>query len=155
MTTLNQLTKHLLDTLTPTIKANDIDAWQSDGKLHITQDDRGNGIVIAKWQHSCVIVIEKLPHRKFNPYTLLVILAAWLADNEWPKEEFSLQGPEIDIEFVSKDQVQMFIQLELMEDLEIVEDPQGDIPYLGKRYRLDNIPIDWAEQVEVDVSLES
>lgn len=149
MSTLNNLTLHLLNTLKPLVKANDIEAWQTDGKLHIIQDDLGKGFVIAKWQHSAVIAIERLPHTKFNPYTILAILAAWLADNDWPQDDFDLADPAIDIDIISDDHAQLFINIELIDDLGIVEDEQGQIPYMGKKYRLENVPIDWAEQIEI------
>lgn len=154
MSALNQLALHLLSTLGPYVKANDIDAWQTDGKLHIIQDDLGHGINIAKWQYSAVIAIERLPHIKFNPYIILAILAAWLADNEWPADEFGLAEPAIDIDIVSEDHAQILINIELMDDLGIVEDENGVIPYMGKKYRLENVPINWAEQVEIIVRSE-
>ncbi|MCW3171220.1 phage tail protein [Shewanella subflava] len=150
MTVLNDLTMHLYESLKPAIKLNDIDAWQDNGQLHIIQDDQGKGILIAKWQHSAVIAIERLPHRHINPYTVLAILAAWLSDNEWPQEEYGLTEPSIDIDVISHDHAQMFISLELVEDLEIEEDEQGPIQYLGKKFKLTNIVTDWAEEVQVE-----
>lgn len=149
MSQLNALTLHLLNTLKPYVKPNDIDAWQTDGQLHIIQDDLGEGINVAKWRHSAVIAIERLPHTKFNPYTILAILAAWLSDNDWPQEEYGLSEPAIDIDIISDDHAQMIINIDLVDDLGIVEDEQGNIPYMGKKYRLENIPINWAEQVDL------
>lgn len=151
MSMLQKLALHLLDILSPGVKANDIDAWQTDGRLHIIQDDMGEGLNLAKWQYNAVIAIERLPHTKFNPYIILAILAAWLADNEWPKDEFSLADPTIDIDIISDDHTQIMINIELIEDLQIVEDKDGLIPYMGKQYRLENVPINWAEQVEIIV----
>lgn len=151
MSMLQKLALHLLEILSPSVKANDIDAWQTDGRLHIIQDDMGKGINIAKWQYNAVIAIERLPHLKFNPYIILAILAAWLADNEWPQDEFDLSDPTIDIDIISEDHAQMMINIELIEDLQIIEDVNGLIPYLGKKYRLENVPINWAEQVQIIV----
>lgn len=155
MSMLQKLALHLLEIMSPYIKANDIDAWQTDGRLHIIQDDMGAGLNIAKWQYNAVIAIERLPHIKFNPYIILAILAAWLADNEWPQDEYSLEDPTIDIDIISDDHAQMMINIELIEDLQIVEDRNGQIPYMGKRFRLENVPINWAEQVEVIVRSET
>lgn len=149
MSMVNELALHLLNVLSPSIKANDIDAWQTDGRLHIIQDDLGEGINIAKWQYSAVIAIERLPHTKFNPYVILAVVAAWLADSEWPKDEYDLADPTIDIDIISDDHAQLMINIELIEDLGIVEDEQGVIPYMGKKYRLQKVPVNWAEQIEL------
>jgi len=150
-TQLQMLTKFLLTSLSPVIKANNIDAWQERGTLILSGEDRGQGgYQIAKWKHNAVIVIEKFPHRKVNPYSLLAMVAAYLIDSGWDRDRFDLSDPELDLDAVSKDDVTVIIELPLIDDIEIIVDENGPVIFDGQRYRVDMVPVDFAESVELE-----
>ena len=149
-TQLQQICEYLLANMQPIVKANDIDAWQTDGELLIDGSDLGNdGYLAAKWKHKATISIERFPHRKINPYNLLGMIAAFLIDCDWDRDTYELSDPDLDIEAISKDNSIVLIELELLDDIELTPDPNGPIPFRGNRYRVALVPIDFADSAEV------
>jgi len=152
-TKLQQLTEFLLTSLSPVIKANDIDAWQERGTLVLSGSDNGqNGFEVAKWKHSAVIAIEKFPHRKINPYNLLAMVSAFLLDSGWPRDEYGLDDPELDIEVISKDNATILIEVMLIDDIDIIPHEQGPILFNGQQYYVSLAATDFAESVNVSVN---
>ncbi len=146
------LTAYLLKNLTGLVHANDIDAWQEEGELLLNPTDLGNGYQIAKWKFKAVINIEKFPHRKANPYSLLALLACYLVENGEERDTYGLRDPELDIDAQSKDSSMIEITVDLMDDINIVPDENGSIVFHGERYRVDTVPIDIAEHAEFSES---
>ncbi|RZF94481.1 hypothetical protein EXT42_01695 [Pseudoalteromonas sp. CO302Y] len=156
ITQLQQLTDFLNTSLKGAIHTNNIDAWQERGTLIITADDKGlGGYLVAKWKHIGVIVIEKFPHRRINPYNLLALIAAFLIDSNWPRDEYELDDPEIDIDVVSKDNATILIEVQLLDDIELIQDDKGPILFYGERYRVSLVPISIAEDVDVNIKGQS
>ena len=149
-TQLQQLTEFLLASLQPVIKANNIDAWQERGTLILSGEDKGvDGYQVAKWKHYAVIALENFPHRKINPYNLLAMVAAYLIDSDWPRDEYGLDDPEFDIDMVSKDNTTVLIEVQLMDDIELIPDDNGPVQFNGGRYRVSLVPVNIAESVDV------
>ena len=148
-TQLQQLTEFLLASLSPIVKANNIDAWQERGTLILSGEDKGYGYQVAKWKHSAVIALENFPHRKINPYILLALISAYLIDSDWPRDEYGLDDPEIDVDVTSKDNTTVLIEVQLMDDIELIPDDNGPVPFNGGRYRVSLVPINIAETVDV------
>ena len=155
-TQLQQLTEFLLASLSPIVKANNIDAWQERGTLILSGEDKGiDGYQVAKWKHSAVIALENFPHRKINPYILLALISAYLIDSDWPRDEYGLDDPEIDVDVTSKDNTTVLIEVQLMDDIELIPDDNGPVPFNGGRYRVSLVPINIAESVDMQVQIEA
>ena len=153
-TQLQQLTEFLLASLSPVIQANNIDAWQERGTLILSGEDKGaDGYLVAKWKHSAVIALENFPHRKINPYNLLAMVAAYLIDSDWPRDEYGLDDPELDIDMVSKDNSTVLIELQLMDDIELIPDEHGPVKFNAGRYRVALVPLNIAESVDMQVQI--
>lgn len=151
-TQLQLLTEFLLASLKPVINANDIDAWQERGTLMLSGSDNGlDGYQVAKWKHSAVIAIEKFPHRKVGPYNVLAMVSAYLLDSGWPRDEYGLEDPEIDVEVISKDNATMLIEVMLIDDLDLIPNEQGAIVFNGQRYSVSLATVNVAESVDVEV----
>ncbi len=151
-TQLQQVTEFLLAGLQPYVTANTIDAWQEGGSLILSGSDLGTeGYQVAKWKHRATIAFEKFPHHKVNPYNLLAMLASFLIDREWPRDEYRLSDPELDIDIVSKDSATVLIELELMDDIDLIPDAAGPVLFYGSRYRVSLVPVNTAEEVAVVV----
>lgn len=147
---LQQLCDYLCQGMNPYVKPNDIDGWQGGGQLMINTEDLGlNGCLLAKWKYDAVIEIERLPHRKVNPYNLLGMIAVWLIEEDADRDDYGLSDPDLDITVISKDHAQVTIELDLIDDIELVPDEQGPIRYLGERYRISLVPINIAESAEL------
>jgi hypothetical protein len=149
-TQLQQLCDFLLMSLSPLVKTNDIDAWQENGTLMLSGEDKGNGgYQVAKWKHNAVIALERFPHRRVNPYSLLAIVAAFLIDSDWPRDEYGLEDPQLDIDVVSKDHATVLIELQLLDDIDLIPDATGPVLFNGQRFRVSLVPLNIAETVDV------
>lgn len=150
VTQLQQVTEFLLASMQPYVTANTIDAWQEGGSLILSGEDLGTGgYQVAKWKHRATIAFEKFPHHRVNPYNLLAMLAAFLMDSGWPRDEYQLSDPELDIDIVSKDNATVLIELELMDDIDLIPDATGPVLFNGQRYRVALVPVNVAEAVDV------
>ena len=96
-----------------------------------------------------MIAIEQFPHRKFNAYNLLAMLPAFLLDSGWPRDEYGLADPQLDIDVVSKDHAMVLIELELIDDIDLIPDANGPVSFNGARYRVALVPVDVAETADV------
>lgn len=150
-TQLQQLTEFLLSSLKPYVKANNIDAWQEGGTIILSGEDLGTGYQVAKWKHNAVIVIEKFPHLKVAPYNLLAMLAAFLLDSNWQRDELGLQDPALDIDVVSDDNATVIIEVELVDNIDLLPDANGPVLFNGNRYSVELVQINVAETVDVQV----
>jgi hypothetical protein len=149
-TQLQQLCDFLLMSLSPLVKTNDIDAWQENGTLMLSGEDKGNGgYQVAKWKHNAVIALERFPHRRVNPYSLLAMVAAFLIDSNWARDEYGLEDPQLDIDVVSKDHATVLIELQLLDDIDLIPDANGPVLFNGQRFRVSLVPLDIAESVDV------
>lgn len=154
-TKLQLLGEHLLNSLKPIVKTNNIDAWQERGNLIINGEDKGeNGYQVAKWKHTGVIAIENFPHRKIPAYSLLAMVAAFLIEHDEDRDIYQLNDPEIDIDEVSADNATVIIDIELIDNIEIIPDPQGPIFFNNQRYKVALAPINFAQDVDVNVQSE-
>jgi hypothetical protein len=151
-TQLQQICEFLLSSLSTVIKKNNADAWQEHGTLVINGEDKGqDGFQVAKWKHTAVIAIENFPHRKINPYNILAMVSAFLLDSEWPRDEYGLSDPEIDIDVISRDNATVLIDVELIDDIELIPDKNGPVHFNGARYYVSIAPVEFAEDVDVNV----
>ena len=147
---LQQVTAFLYESLKPYVKANNIDAWQERGTLILSGEDLGqDGYRVAKWKHNAVIAIENFPHTKFNAYNLLAMLPAFLLDSGWPRDEYDLADPELDIDVISSDNAMILIEIELIDDIDLIPDVNGPVLFNSDRYRVSLVPVDYAETVDV------
>lgn len=151
-TKLQQLGEHLLTSLKPVIKTNNIDAWQESGTLIINGEDRGeNGYQVAKWKHTGVIAIENFPHRRIAAYSLLAMVAAFLIEHDSERDLYQLNDPEIDIDEISSDNATVIIDVELIDNIELIPDVNGPVFFNNARYKVNSAPINIAENVDVTV----
>lgn len=151
-TQLQQLTEFLLGSLKPYVKANSIDAWQEGGTLILSSEDLGTGgYQVAKWKHKAVIIIENFPHLKVSPYNLLAMLAAFLLDSNWPRDELGLEDPTLDIDVVSNDNATVIIEVQLLDNIDLIPDANGPVLFNGSRYSVAMVPVYVAEEIDVQV----
>jgi hypothetical protein len=150
-TQLQQLTEFLLSSLQPYVTANTIDAWQEGGTIILSGEDLGTGYQVAKWKHRAIIVIENFPHLKVAPYNLLAMLAAFLLDSNWPRDELGLEDPTLDIDPISNDNATVIIEVELVDNIDLIPNASGPVLFNGNRYSVDMVVVNVAEEINVQV----
>lgn len=150
-TKLEHLTDYIISHLNTNVLDNKIVAWQENGKLIISGEDRGNdGILICYWRYRAVIRIEQFPHQLLNPYNLFALISCWLADYDSERDEDEdMDDPDLSVDVLSHDIADVAVELDLMEPVEMIPDPLGMVSYQGQTYRVQSVPIDTAEEAEV------
>ncbi|PQJ63420.1 hypothetical protein BTO10_00965 [Vibrio chagasii] len=149
-TKLEHLTAYIVSHLNSNVLENKMDAWQENGSIVPSGEDRGNGGYIAcYWKYNAVISVEEFPHQLLDPRCLLALIACWLSDHEEERNEQELEDPMLSVDVISSEAADVSIELELMEPIELVPDEAGMITWRGMRYRVQAVEIYTAEEAEL------
>ncbi|AGB11023.1 TPA: phage tail protein [Vibrio parahaemolyticus] len=149
-TKLEHLTEYIVSHLNSSVLDNKIDAWQENGSIVPSGEDRGNGGYIAcYWRYNAVIHVEEFPHQLLDPRSLLALVACWLSDHEDERNEQELDDPTLSVDIISHEAADVGIELELMEPIELIPDPAGIITWRGEPYRVQAVEIYTAEEAQV------
>ena len=149
-TKLEHLTAYIVSHLNSNVLENKMDAWQENGSIVPSGEDRGNGGYIAcYWKYNAVISVEEFPHQLLDPRCLLALIACWLSDHEEERNEQELEDPTLSVDVISSEAADVIIELELMEPIELVPDEAGMITWRGMRYRVQAVEIYTAEEAEL------
>ena len=149
-TKLEHLTAYIVSHLNSNVLENKMDAWQENGLIVPSGEDRGNGGYIAcYWKYNAVISVEEFPHQLLDPRCLLALIACWLSDHEEERNEQELEDPTLSVDVISSEAADVSIELELMEPIELVPDEAGMITWRGMRYRVQAVEIYTAEEAEL------
>lgn len=108
------------------------------------------GVQLGILQYKVLLSWERFPFRAYPPQKLFAIILSWLSEqgNDL-RDIYELKQPEVDVERLDEDNAIVSIILDLAEAITIVEDETGDIPYNGKRWRLDMASVWVAEMADV------
>ena len=149
-TKLEHLTAYIVSHLNSNVLENKMDAWQENGSIVPSGEDRGNGGYIAcYWKYNAVISVEEFPHQLLDPRCLLALIACWLSDHEEERNEQELEDPTLSVDVISSEAADVSIELELMEPIELVPDEAVMITLRGMRYRVQSVEIYTAEEAEL------
>lgn len=151
-TKLEHLTEYMLARLKSNVLENKIDSWQQSATIQVDGEDRGNGgHIAAQWRYTAVISIEDFPHQQLDARYLFALVACWLSDYDRDRNEYAELGdPEVSIDVNNHESADVAIELEMMEPIEMIPDPNGLLLWRGKTYRVQTVPIDVADDVEVN-----
>lgn len=117
------------------------------------QRDNGLGQYrLAIIRYNAVLTWERYPYREYDPKILMALFMSWLTQDERGLlEEAGLDSelPEFDIETIDKETAIMVVTLPMAEELNLVPDPKGEIPFDGQRWRLAEPDIWTAEEMTI------
>lgn len=150
-----QLTDHILQHLPPTYRAN-FYSGISQGKLlnigkNITVDSRQVGQI----ESEVFFWFEALPFREISPEKIMAIIQIWLDQYDEIAEQLDIYEVPFEITHVDDNTVDLEFTLKFHDSLCAVEDENGDLEIDGKKYRLDEVEINWAEQIIVKTKYEN
>ncbi|EIE5865649.1 phage tail protein [Vibrio alginolyticus] len=149
-TKLEHLTDYIVSHLNSSVLDNKIEAWQERAAIVVDGEDRGNGgHIAAYWRYEAIISIEEFPHRLLDPRNVFALLACWLADYDRERDIHELDDPEITVDVINEESADVLIEIEMMEPIEMIPDEQGLITWRNKKYRVQAVPIDVAEEYEL------
>ncbi|MFS7361454.1 phage tail protein [Rahnella inusitata] len=92
-------------------------------------------------RYDAELIWERFPFRECDPRLMMALLEVWLASDSAERELFSQVGitnadPDWDIELIDEETAIVTVTVPMAEQLIIVPDDKGAIPYQGKQYRL-------------------
>ncbi|EJN6829076.1 phage tail protein [Vibrio cidicii] len=149
-TKLEHLTEYIVSHLNSNVLDNKIDAWQENGSIVSSGEDRGNGgYIVCYWKYNAVLHVEEFPHQRLDPRCLLALVACWLSDHEEDRNEQELEDPTLSVDVISSEVADVAIELEMVEPIELIPDPAGAITWRGETYRVQAVEIYTAEEAEL------
>jgi len=143
MRKLSALVQHILEVTG--LPPEQLTAYADNGSLHPIGRDRGplrpepgteapvlQQVELGLFKYDGVIQIERYPG---DGLAFASLVASWLMTNDLERE--GLADPTMDIDLNYKDgDADLELSVEFEERLAAVEDPQGDIPFNGRRWRM-------------------
>lgn len=144
MKKLSSLAKNI--ELLPGVSRDQMEAFADLGKLTTIGNDLGNGFEIGRFRYDAVISIERFPATEAP--LLLSNLLIWLAENDPDRDRLELDNPDIDVSLEDEQTVFVQITVEFEESLSVIPDPDGPITWNGKQWKVDDVPIDVAENLD-------
>lgn len=117
------------------------------------QRDKGLGQYrLSIIRYNAVLTWERFPYREYDPKIVMALLLSWLSQEERAVfEEIGIDSelPDFDIEVIDSKTAIVVVTLPLADELDLVPDDEGPIPFDGKRWRLAQPEIWTATDVEV------
>ncbi|KLP41775.1 phage tail protein [Enterobacter ludwigii] len=129
-------------------------AFAAEQTILSVKRDLGLGIQIGITRYEAVLSWERFPYRKIDPGIVYALVTAWLEEhsNEL-RDQLELKNePDIDIEIIDDDNAVFAISVVVAEPLSLMEDPNGPVPFRGKRWRVDAVPVWTAERAYLYVN---
>lgn len=156
MSLINQLTSFLKDNLPAEVfRGQKFTSFTDNMELKrqfsvITAKQLQGGIV----SYDAVLEFEDWPYRKINPQLLFLLVNVWI--EELPDlDSYEInENPTLDVDVIDEQIADITVTVKVTENLYMVEDEQGQIPFKNKRYRIDN-PIIWYNPENIEVIAEN
>ncbi|MGV4282537.1 MULTISPECIES: phage tail protein [Enterobacterales] len=152
MSQLKQLTDFLIANM-PKRAMQGFDSQMDEITFIPAQRDNGLGQYrLAIIRYNAVLTWERYPYREYDPKILMALFMSWLTlDERGLLEETGIDSelPEFDIETIDQETAIMVVTLPMAEELNMVPDPKGEIPFDGQRWRLAEPDIWTAEEVTI------
>lgn len=152
MSQLKELTDFILTNMPPRAMQG-FDSQMDEVVFIPAQRDNGLGQYrLAIIRYNAVLTWERYPYREHDPKILMALFMSWLTQDERGLlEEAGLDSelPEFDIETIDKETAIMVVTLPMAEELNLVPDAKGEIPFDGQRWRLAEPDIWTAEEMTI------
>ncbi len=148
-----QLTDFLLSKLPKRYQAN-FESWIENGKL-INQGKQvtDEGVEIAHISYDAVLFFNEFPFVEIRPDYLMAWVQIWLNDNDPMRDNLDQYETDFDIEMVSDELADLTFTIAFQEPLTAVKDSAGQLEIDGERYRLDEIEILTAQEIEIETDV--
>lgn len=118
------------------------DYWMQNGTNEYSSKKIGNGFVISRFRYDAVFNVERYSE---SADLFLVLLSAWLMDNDESREELDLPMPAVDVTPLDDSTVDVEVKVTFDEAITILPDDEGLVLWGGKRYSV-------AQAIITDVS---
>lgn len=148
-----QLTDFLLTKLPKRYHGN-FYSWMENGKLvNLGKQVTDNGIEICHIQYDGILFFDEFPFKEISPAYLMALIQIWLNENDEMRNILDNYETPFDIEIINDDVADMSFTISFQEPLTAIEDSRGELEIDGISYRLDNIAVFTAEEIDLDVQV--
>jgi len=139
------LTNFLIENLG--LDRNKLHSEVTNAELKLYSEDLGfGGIVLAQIEYTAELDYENMDLERAA--YLPAMIASWLLDNDSDRPD-RLGNAEFQSN-VFETHADFAIDIRFEEKLQLVEDPKGKIPFDGKRYRIEDVPVHTATAFELN-----
>lgn len=156
MSLLQELTNHLIDNLKPRSHAgltfsSFMDNLEIDRVFKLVTKQPNEQLLCAKLKYDAVITFDSFPYRIYDPCLVFALVMCWLESKNRDDAQFDNVNPDIDVSENDEQTAYLMIAVPLSEDITLIEDESGSIPYKGKRYKLSLTSV-WSHPSEVNIN---
>lgn len=146
-----QLTDFLLTKLPKRYHGN-FESWMDNIKLlNMGRQVTQNGIEVAHIKYDAILWFEAFPYREISAPLVMALVQVWLDENDESRDVLDLYESDINLEILDDKTADLIFTIHFQEAITAIEDSQGDLTINGLNYRLDDIEIAYAEEIEVQV----
>lgn len=144
MRMLQALTRHLIERAG--LRRERMGSFVDEGELDLLAgEDLGHGVTLGRMKYTGTISIENF---RGDAHLLSLIVMGWLNDNDPNREMNGCSQPEMDVEDNFDESFEVQIAVQFDEPLQMVPDPDGPITFNGQNWRVAEVPIDVAEDLQ-------
>ena len=149
-----QLTEFLLTKLPKRYHGN-FYSWIEDGRLlnegrQVTE----NGIEVCHLSYNGVFHFEALPFNEIPPAYLMAFIQVWVNENDQMRDVLDDGEIPFDLDIIDDNTADLIFTIAFREPLTATEDSEGELKIDGVNYRLDEIEVFTAEEIDVVVRVE-
>ena len=156
MSLITELTKFLKDNLPAAVYRGQkfssfMDNLELDRVFKLVTNQPTKQLLCAKLKYDAVITFDQFPYRVYDPCLVFALVVCWLENKNSGDEQFNNVNPDIDVSENDEQTAYLMISVPLIEDITLIEDENGAIPYRGQRYRLGETSI-WMYPNQVNIN---
>lgn len=101
-------------------------------------------------RYTAVLAWLGFPFREYPPALIYAHVMAWIEERQNQlANELNLPPPRIDPAFDHERAADLMIDIEMVDEITVIEDPQGDIHFNGKRWSLEPPKVYTATEFEI------
>lgn len=126
--------------------AEQFDYWMENGTAEYAAKNLGPGVVVCRFRYDAVLSVERYSN---DADLFLALLCTWLMDNDCARDHDDLPMPDIDVTTLDDHCVDIEVRVPFIEDITLVRDDDGNVPFSGERWRLDGVTVTDADAVGV------
>lgn len=119
-------------------------ATADNGRILISGEDLGQGQEICRYKYDAVMTLERYAG---DARVLVAMIAGWLMEHDQDRDYLGLADPEVNADLNDDETADVDITVEFNEAIQLVEDDQGPIVIGDKRWTVQAVPIDVAENL--------
>lgn len=131
-----------------TVDANQIDAWAEDIGITVKGKMKGRSMTLLQTNYTAIVDIEGWPHASTPVNLLFAHVVGWLGEHDVLFVDEQPRTLSITPTIIDDQTADLELAIEFVEQVQVVEHPEGVITAFGKRWNLNDSDTRTAEKLE-------